>query len=111
MSSPSAATTPLKRGSSTEDEKSSIKRQKMNSDAPKSPSAADDEDPSLPGATKVTIPSLDYQAKSGLERSIGLALQQVGFDSATPEAMQGFLGAVETCEITRRLVKTDAFRR
>ncbi|OHE94690.1 hypothetical protein CORC01_09999 [Colletotrichum orchidophilum] len=97
MSSPSAATTPLKRSSSSEDEKVSIKRQKTDSDAPMSPTAADDEEPNLlSGANKVTIPSLDYQAKSGLERSIGLALQQVGFDSATSEAMEGFLGAVET---------------
>ncbi|GJC85291.1 transcription initiation factor TFIID subunit 8 [Colletotrichum liriopes] len=94
--SPPTSTTPLKRSSSSEDGEPSIKRQKTASLTPIPAAAAGNDEPSVPCATKVTIPSLDYQAKSGLERSIGLALQHVGFDAATPEAMEGFLGTVET---------------
>ncbi|KAK2012701.1 hypothetical protein LZ32DRAFT_605227 [Colletotrichum eremochloae] len=95
-SPPTSTTTPLKRSFSNQDDESSSKRQKTDTPIPMSAVAAESDDPSPPSAIKVTIPSLDYQAKSGLERSIGLALQHVGFDAATPEAMEGFLVTVET---------------
>ncbi|KAF9882442.1 bromodomain associated protein [Colletotrichum karsti] len=95
--SPSAVATPLKRSLSRDDEESSSKRQKTDTGSPAESNSPGDDDELLPPcATKITIPSLDYQAKSGLERGIGLALQHVGFDAATPEAMEGFLGSVET---------------
>lgn len=46
----------------------------------------------------VGFPSMDFQARCGLQRSIAMVLQHVGFDSATPEAMESFTAVVETCE-------------
>ncbi|KAF4808190.1 Transcription initiation factor TFIID subunit 8 [Colletotrichum siamense] len=92
--SPAAATSPRKRNSPSDEEESNAKRQKT--DLGLSATPAEDDESLLPCATKVIIPSLDYQAKSGLERSIGLALQHVGFDSATTEAMESYLVTVET---------------
>lgn len=94
--SPAAATSPRKRNLPSDDEESNAKRQKTEIGLSATP--AEDNESLLPHATKVIIPSLDYQAKSGLERSIGLALQHVGFDSATTEAMESYLVTVETCE-------------
>jgi transcription initiation factor TFIID subunit 8 len=37
-------------------------------------------------------------AHDGLQRSIVLALQHVGFDSASPEALESLTTATETCE-------------
>ncbi|OLN86324.1 Transcription initiation factor TFIID subunit 8 [Colletotrichum chlorophyti] len=93
MPSPPADSTPRKHSLPSEDDESRSKRQRTEPRMSVTP--ADDRELSQPGATKVTIPSLDYQAKSGMERSIGLALQQVGFDAATPEAMDSFLAMVE----------------
>ncbi|KAJ0158465.1 hypothetical protein CTA2_11522 [Colletotrichum tanaceti] len=95
-SPPTSTTTPRKRSFSAQDVEPSSKRQKTDAQTPASAAVDDDDEPLLVCATKVTIPSLDYQAKSGLERSLGLALQHVGFDAATPEAMESFLGTVET---------------
>ncbi|CCF37229.1 hypothetical protein CH063_01658 [Colletotrichum higginsianum] len=94
-SPPTSTTTPRKRSFSVQDGEPGSKRQKTDAQTPASAAAAADDEPLQACATKVTIPSLDYQAKSGLERSIGLALQHVGFDAATPEAMESFLGTVE----------------
>ncbi|KAH6667018.1 hypothetical protein F5X68DRAFT_265519 [Plectosphaerella plurivora] len=47
-------------------------------------------------AREVVIPSLEYQAKEGLRRSVALGLECVGFDSATPEAMESMVSMVET---------------
>lgn len=49
-------------------------------------------------AKKVVMSSPHHQAKEGLRRSVALALQCVGFDSATPEAMESLLSMVETCK-------------
>ncbi|KAF6818657.1 bromodomain associated protein [Colletotrichum musicola] len=97
MPSPVSAVTPRKRPSSSDNVESNSKRQKTSlSPSPTLTSNQQgDSERSSPSASQVVIPSLDYQAKSGLERSIGLALQHVGFDAATPEAMESFLGTVE----------------
>ena len=44
-----------------------------------------------------TQPTSDELAKTALRRSIALALQRVGFDSATPDAMESFVLMAETC--------------
>jgi transcription initiation factor TFIID subunit 8 len=40
----------------------------------------------------------DELAKKGLRRGIALALQQVGFEGAAPEAMESFVAMTETCK-------------
>ncbi|EFX02745.1 bromodomain associated protein [Grosmannia clavigera kw1407] len=42
------------------------------------------------------VPSLDEQARENLRRSIALALQHVGFQAATTEALESFLLMTET---------------
>ncbi len=42
-------------------------------------------------------PTADDVGRDGLRRSIVLALQHVGFDTATKEALEGFTEAVDTC--------------
>lgn len=42
-------------------------------------------------------PNPDTMGRDGLRRSIALALQQVGFDSATPEALESMTSTAETC--------------
>lgn len=44
-----------------------------------------------------TAPTPDGLAKNGLRRSIALALETVGFDGATPEAIESFTIMTETC--------------
>lgn len=44
-----------------------------------------------------TAPTPDGLAKNGLRRSIALALETVGFDGATPEAIESFTVMTETC--------------
>lgn len=62
-------------------------------------SVADSHDhPSPPSLASITWPSLDHQSKSGLKRSIAIVLQHVGFDSATPEAMESYVTTVEACK-------------
>jgi hypothetical protein len=41
--------------------------------------------------------TVDELGKKGLRRSIALALQKVGFESAEPEAMESFTLMAETC--------------
>lgn len=48
------------------------------------------------------VPSLDEQARESLRRSIGLALQHVGFQAASDEALESFLLMTETCECSPR---------
>ena len=48
-----------------------------------------------PGAMR--IPTSEDLGRDGLRRSIALTLQHVGFDSASPEAMESFTAAAETC--------------
>jgi hypothetical protein len=43
-------------------------------------------------------PTARSHAQLGLQRSIALALNHVGFDSAAPDALQSFALAVETCQ-------------
>ncbi|TEA10596.1 Transcription initiation factor TFIID subunit 8 [Colletotrichum sidae] len=95
--SPEPAASPLKRSSSspTDDEQPAAKRKKTDDQAPTW--VSNDIEACLPSAaTKIAVPSLGSQAKSGLERSISLALQHVGFDAASPEAMENFLIMIET---------------
>lgn len=47
--------------------------------------------------------TLDELAKKGLRRSISLALETVGFDSAAPEAMESFAAMAESCMRPRNL--------
>ena len=49
----------------------------------------------IPNLTQIELPSAHYQSKVGLERSIGLALQHVGFGAAHPDALESFTLAVE----------------
>lgn len=46
----------------------------------------------------VKYPTSAELARAGLRRSITLALDQVGFDSASEEAMESFSSIVETCK-------------
>jgi hypothetical protein len=39
-------------------------------------------------------------ARKGLRRSIALALQKVGFEGATPDAMESFVSMTEECRIS-----------
>lgn len=45
------------------------------------------------------VPTTAEMARSGLRRSITLALEQVGFESASEEAMESFSSIVETCKM------------
>ncbi|ROT36199.1 bromodomain associated domain-containing protein [Sodiomyces alkalinus F11] len=45
---------------------------------------------------KVAFPSLSHQSRTGLRRAISMTLQHVGFDAATPEAMESYVSMVET---------------
>lgn len=45
----------------------------------------------------VNKPTAEDVGRDGLRRSIGLALQHVGFDAATNEALEGFTETVDTC--------------
>ncbi len=45
------------------------------------------------------VPSMDEQAHDVLRRSLVLALRQVGFASATRDALEVFTTMVETCEL------------
>jgi transcription initiation factor TFIID subunit 8 len=47
------------------------------------------------------LPSIDELAKNGLRRGVVLALQQVGFESASPAVLEGFTNMTETCELAR----------
>ena len=49
------------------------------------------------GASVSNTPSLHSQSRRGIQRSIAMILKHDGFDSATPEAMEGFTQLVETC--------------
>lgn len=44
-----------------------------------------------------STPSLHSQSRLGIQRSIAMVLQHDGFQSATPEALEGFTQVVETC--------------
>lgn len=51
------------------------------------------------GAVPVDEPHNQYHVnRAALQRSIGLALQHVGFDSASEEAMESFTLMTETCQ-------------
>jgi hypothetical protein len=43
------------------------------------------------------LASSDIEARLGLQRSLCLAMSHVGFDSASPEALDCFTIMVETC--------------
>lgn len=45
-------------------------------------------------------PTTEELASKGLRRAIALALEKVGFDSATPDAMESFAAMAETCTFT-----------
>lgn len=74
------------------------KRQKTGHSSPQETTIEDAADPPV-SATAITTPSPEHQAQLGLKRSIALALQHVGFDGATPEAMESYAATVETCMI------------
>ena len=48
----------------------------------------------------VNEPTSEDLGRDGLRRSIALTLQHVGFDSASPEAMESFTAVAETCTYT-----------
>ena len=48
------------------------------------------------GASYAT--TVDELAKKGLRRGIALTLKRVGFGSATPDAMEGFVAMAEMCQ-------------
>ena len=48
----------------------------------------------------VNKPTSEDLGRDGLRRSIAMTLQHVGFDSASPEAMESFTAAAETCTYT-----------
>lgn len=50
-------------------------------------------------AGEVQKPSAGDTARDGLRRSVVLALQQVGFDSASQDALESLTSTVETCEL------------
>jgi hypothetical protein len=43
------------------------------------------------------VPTVTALARTGLRRSIALTLEQVGFDSASEEAMESFTNIIEAC--------------
>lgn len=45
----------------------------------------------------VRRPNAEDFGRDGLRRSIGVALKHVGFDAATPDALEGFTETVDTC--------------
>jgi transcription initiation factor TFIID subunit 8 len=45
-----------------------------------------------------TLPTLHFQSRQTIQRSIALVLSHDGFDAATPEALEGFTQLVETCK-------------
>lgn len=48
----------------------------------------------------VNQPTSEDLGRDGLRRSIALTLEHVGFDSASPEAMESFTAMAETCTYT-----------
>lgn len=44
-----------------------------------------------------TLATPEELARRGLRRSIALTLQKVGFESASPDAMESFVSLTETC--------------
>jgi transcription initiation factor TFIID subunit 8 len=71
-----------------------------------SESTLDEQKEKAPGAADkkkaVVRPSSDSVARDGLRRSIAVALQHVGFESASEEALESVTAATETCEIIRK---------
>jgi hypothetical protein len=57
--------------------------------------------PETDGAARAPpkIPTTAELARAGLRRGITLALKQVGFESASAEAMESFTAITETCKI------------
>ena len=53
------------------------------------------------------LPSLDEQARSELRRSIALALDLVGFDSASEEALESFTLMTESCRFAPPLLPPE----
>lgn len=50
-------------------------------------------------ACAIDAPQNEYQVnRAALQRSIGLALEQVGFDAASKEALESFTLMTETCQ-------------
>lgn len=47
----------------------------------------------------VNRPTAQDVGRDGLRRSIAIALEHVGFDAATPEALESFTEAAETCRL------------
>lgn len=50
-------------------------------------------------ARKSTLPNFNEQNRMGIRRGIVLALNHVGFDTATDEALESFTQMTETCMI------------
>jgi hypothetical protein len=61
------------------------------------PDLPSDQADSQPSTNRPVTVGQDEIAKKGLERGIALVLQRVGFESATPEAMESFVSMTETC--------------
>ena len=51
-----------------------------------------------PGWLMTISPALDSQSRCVLQRSIAAVLRHAGFETAAPDALEGFTAVVETCE-------------
>jgi len=92
-------TTPSQKRTSPADESEESpirKRQRTSSSQTiwKSPPPA----PDVAARPAEVVPSIDEQARGGLQRSIALALQHVGFQGASKEALNSLTSMTETCK-------------
>ncbi|KAJ9156657.1 Transcription initiation factor TFIID subunit 8 [Pleurostoma richardsiae] len=82
-----------KRPSPAVDELTVASKRQRTEGSPKPTRPASDVQPS---AAKTSQPTFNEQARMGLRRGILLALDHVGFESATEEALQSFVNMTET---------------
>ncbi|KAH7149733.1 WD40-repeat-containing domain protein [Dactylonectria estremocensis] len=84
--------TPKRSLSPVEDVQPSPKRPRIDHVAASTDEPSEDDS----RAVESLSPTLHFQARSGIQRSIAMVLKHDGFGSASPEALESFTGMVET---------------
>lgn len=94
--------TPKRSLSPAEDVQPNPKRSRMDFDVSEMEDLLDDDS----RAIESLAPTQQFQARSGIQRSIAMVLKHDGFESASPEALESFTGMVETCELISGILLT-----
>lgn len=95
--------TPKRSLSPAEDVQPNPKRSRVDFDVSEMEDLLDDDS----RAIESLAPTQQFQARSGIQRSIAMVLKHDGFESASPEALESFTGMVETCEFMSSILLTD----